>query len=340
MSGIYSAVITATVLPSGCTDEVIWESDDTTVATVTPIANTNTATVTALKAGTCNITVTCGDYSDTCAVTVQTSGPVTSGEFFTINFTQGNFVDGTWVPDTDRWAVSEEISVTPGKVLDIEVLGNPDDYTASTSPALTALVYSGSHTDLSSISNPVLLCFPGRPVLWHTSYYTNQSIKTVGGGALIPEGYDHARIIVYGYGNINDSVSVANNTLAKLVNDGIKWTMTTSDDLTPVGTASGLIQEAGGISGSGTTEIFKASSGHIYFHTTTSTTTTETATGLDNPPTSTTTYSDFSSGSTSTGETGRRYTSVVSGSNSNYLYVSHPSSKHIDVMWRGIVKQD
>ena len=97
MSEIYSAILTATVLPRDCTDEVIWESNDTTIATVTPIANTNTATVTAIKAGSCIITVTCGDYSDSCNVTVQGAGPIRLTE---IDLGNNYYINTNYIPKT------------------------------------------------------------------------------------------------------------------------------------------------------------------------------------------------------------------------------------------------
>lgn len=57
----------ATILPADTTDTVTWTSDNESIATV---AN---GTVTPVSNGTCNITVTCGEYSATCAVTVETS---------------------------------------------------------------------------------------------------------------------------------------------------------------------------------------------------------------------------------------------------------------------------
>ena len=57
--------LTATVEPSDTTDTVIWESDDTSIATVT------NGIVTPLKNGTCTITATCGSVSATCGITVN-----------------------------------------------------------------------------------------------------------------------------------------------------------------------------------------------------------------------------------------------------------------------------
>lgn len=57
--------LTATPSPSNTTDTVAWSSSDETVATVTA------GVVTPLKLGTATITVTCGNYSATCAVTID-----------------------------------------------------------------------------------------------------------------------------------------------------------------------------------------------------------------------------------------------------------------------------
>lgn len=57
--------LTVNVMPEGCTDNVAWESDNTDVATV------ENGIVTAVGNGSATITVTCGDYSDTCEVTVE-----------------------------------------------------------------------------------------------------------------------------------------------------------------------------------------------------------------------------------------------------------------------------
>lgn len=59
------AELTATLSPSGATGTITWASSDTGVATV------SNGVVTGESAGTATITATCGDYSDTCAVTVS-----------------------------------------------------------------------------------------------------------------------------------------------------------------------------------------------------------------------------------------------------------------------------
>ncbi len=57
--------ITATVAPSGCTDEVYWTSSDESVATV------EDGVVSIHALGTATITATCGDFSDSCVITID-----------------------------------------------------------------------------------------------------------------------------------------------------------------------------------------------------------------------------------------------------------------------------
>lgn len=59
-----SQTLTATVTPDGCTDEITWESNNTSVATV------NGGVVTAIANGSATITAYCGEYSTSCSVTV------------------------------------------------------------------------------------------------------------------------------------------------------------------------------------------------------------------------------------------------------------------------------
>ena len=58
--------LTATVEPSNTTDEMVWSSSDTNIATITQEGK-----VTGVKGGTATITATCGSQSKTCIVTVE-----------------------------------------------------------------------------------------------------------------------------------------------------------------------------------------------------------------------------------------------------------------------------
>lgn len=57
--------LTYTVIPENTTDSITWTSDNETIATV------DNGVVTAVGNGSCTITVSCGNYSDTCSVEVS-----------------------------------------------------------------------------------------------------------------------------------------------------------------------------------------------------------------------------------------------------------------------------
>ena len=61
--------LTATVAPDSCTDEMVWISDNPSVASIT--VDGTVCTVMAVANGTAVISVTCGEYSATCSVTVS-----------------------------------------------------------------------------------------------------------------------------------------------------------------------------------------------------------------------------------------------------------------------------
>ena len=85
--------IQATVTPDGCTDPITWESDNTSVATVSGGA------VTAIANGSATITAKCGNYSASCAVTVS------------------GIVDETQIAYEDAgWITGEEYNITSGTV--------------------------------------------------------------------------------------------------------------------------------------------------------------------------------------------------------------------------------
>lgn len=65
ISGLGSTVITPTLTPANTTDTVRWSSSDNDVAEVVG------GVVTAKRYGTVTITVTCGDYSASCTVTIS-----------------------------------------------------------------------------------------------------------------------------------------------------------------------------------------------------------------------------------------------------------------------------
>jgi len=69
-----ATTLQATISPSDATEEIVWSSDNEDICTVTPNAsNPLKATVTAVSVGTAHITVTAGEFSKTCEVSVIVS---------------------------------------------------------------------------------------------------------------------------------------------------------------------------------------------------------------------------------------------------------------------------
>ena len=88
ISGIgATATLTPVVTPSNTTDEITWTSSDTSVATVAD------GVITSHRPGTATITVTCGEQSDTCSVTVAISIVAVKNGLIAINYAQGSLVD-------------------------------------------------------------------------------------------------------------------------------------------------------------------------------------------------------------------------------------------------------
>lgn len=88
--------LTVTVTPDGCTDTVKWASNATDVAVV------KDGVVRPVSAGTATITVTCGEYSDSCVVTVEDveAAVVADGLLFDLDLTKAtaenlNITDNT-----------------------------------------------------------------------------------------------------------------------------------------------------------------------------------------------------------------------------------------------------
>ena len=90
LSEDYSVILTATPTPANTQDVVLWSSSDTSVAVVL-----NDGVVTKIGTGTAVITVTCGNYSDTCTITVpsETVPSLTWTDNSTID-ASGNVVSG------------------------------------------------------------------------------------------------------------------------------------------------------------------------------------------------------------------------------------------------------
>lgn len=98
----------ATVLPSNCTDAITWTSNTPSIATVD-----NDGKVTAVAVGSAVITVTCGNFSDTCTVSVReqklsdlahakVGDAVDAYAYYVDKYPQD--VSGMWIADGDAGA--------------------------------------------------------------------------------------------------------------------------------------------------------------------------------------------------------------------------------------------
>lgn len=96
--------LTATIMPEGCTEAVVWESDNEEVATV------KNGVVTPVGNGSATITVRCGAQSATCAITVSgVQGNIMSGVTWSLGFINdsGNIATSTDTVVTSPFDVSD-----------------------------------------------------------------------------------------------------------------------------------------------------------------------------------------------------------------------------------------
>lgn len=147
------ATLTANVLPEGTTDPITWTSSNTNIATVD-----SNGVVTAVGNGTATITVTVGNFSDTCEVTVSTyeepvdppdPGPSyptidtdpdidiedTENGSVTVDPEKPDYKDEvTITPQPDEGYEVDEVTVTDYHGKDVEVTDNGDGTYTFTQP--------------------------------------------------------------------------------------------------------------------------------------------------------------------------------------------------------------
>lgn len=108
--------LTATVTPDGCTDPVMWESDNTSVAIV------NGGVVTPIANGSTTITAKCGEYSASCAVEVSLSTGIPEPieaieETVIVNLQSGIAIkseDGNEIADETAYGSEEYYAIPDG----------------------------------------------------------------------------------------------------------------------------------------------------------------------------------------------------------------------------------
>lgn len=129
----------ATVTPSDTTDAILWESNDSSIATVsngvvTPVAN-----------GNCTITVTCGNHSASCSVSV-------SGLFEPIPCT-GVTLNKTSLIFTGAGTQTLNATVTPENTTDSLVWNSSDEKKATVVDGVVTAIANGSVTITATCGN-------------------------------------------------------------------------------------------------------------------------------------------------------------------------------------------
>lgn len=124
--------LTATVTPDGCTDEITWESDNTSIATVTD------GVVTAIANGSANITAKCGEYSAVCTVAVSGMAESIPCAGITLDKTELTF-DGK---GTQTIVATVEPSGTTDSVVWV-----------SSNPAVASIAIEGNICTVQSVGN-------------------------------------------------------------------------------------------------------------------------------------------------------------------------------------------
>lgn len=95
--------LTATIMPEGCTEAVVWESDNEEVATV------KNGVVTPVGNGSATITVRCGEQSATCAITVSgVMGNIMSG----VTWSLGSIQDGGGIAASTNTVVTSPFDIS------------------------------------------------------------------------------------------------------------------------------------------------------------------------------------------------------------------------------------
>jgi hypothetical protein len=153
--------LTATVTPDGCTDSIMWESDNTSVATVVG------GVVTAIANGSATITAKCGNYSASCTVSVSGIAEPIPCTGITLDKTKISFTEegsqtivATVKPDgcTDmvKWA-SNDTSVALVSNGVVTAVGNGDAVITATCgnySATCAVSVSGITVTLYAMTEP------------------------------------------------------------------------------------------------------------------------------------------------------------------------------------------
>lgn len=162
----------ATVTPSDTTDAILWESNDSSIATVsngvvTPVAN-----------GNCTITVTCGNYSASCSVSI-------SGLFEPIPC-NGVTLSETTLTFTGTGTETLIATVTPSDTTDSLVWSSSDETKATVIDGVVTAIANGSVTITATCGNYSDSCSVNISGIETPPLYTLENgIKTFSDGSVL-----------------------------------------------------------------------------------------------------------------------------------------------------------
>lgn len=248
--------LTATVTPDGCTDPVTWESDNTSVATVSG------GVVTAIANGSATITAKCGEYSVSCAVAVSgIAEPVPctgiSLDKSELTFTEAGTqtLTATVTPEDTTDAVTWESSnanvatVENGTVMAIANgsatitarCGNQSaecavavSGIATPYPLENGIATMGKHTVEISNGNHVKLTYPDG--VWEQSYLPLSHISRIDGGTI-----NNERNTAYS----SEMFTLNAGDTVRLVKRNTNVTVTSGEDQTSVYSSMYLSHDSG-----------------------------------------------------------------------------------------------
>ena len=221
-------VLSATVLPSNCTDTVVWSSSNTSVATV------NNGIVTSKANGSCTITATCGSKSATCNVSVNVQSSSTACTSLSLNKTSYTFssLDNTttivataspddctdeiyWSSSNTSVAVVNSVGIITARITPIasgsciitatcgsysatcSITVSVEESTNVTCSSISLDRSSISFTELNATATLVATVTPSNCTDTVSWYSNNTSVATVSNGVVTSKGDGDCIIYVY-----------------------------------------------------------------------------------------------------------------------------------------------
>ena len=141
--------VTATIIPDGCTDNVIWVCSDPSVATIS--VNGYVCTVEAIANGNATVTATCGNYSASCSVAVSGIAEPVPCTAITLDKTSLTF--------NSEGSQTITATVTPSNTTDRVVWGSNNESVATVEDGVVMPVADGSAIITATCGNQSASCF-------------------------------------------------------------------------------------------------------------------------------------------------------------------------------------